>query len=518
MSEELNAFPLGADLPEVLKDNFLRAEMTPQSLQLAAFLVENDRLEKNDLLLECGLRIANEWDLYACTLALRNGAYPGIYVTNTGKSLVATIIDLFTSPEIPLGEDTLAWRLLIVLVLSGLDVNKAAFLREDSPTIKEYWTQKLSLPMPTSTGAVRARDRFYILHLVGKERELPERALTESEARFCIKARCLRPEANLSEITNRIESDSILAVLALNFHNEMALEIYLRNGGLPSYGLTNRLCGLAAAKTLAGSLWEKVLVEAVARGATLDEHQYQICKKKNSLAKQVKAAYEVPYWKKFFGVGVKDPQREGNSARDSFGVGVKDPRTRTQAEYIPERIDDCLVALEGSDYDLSLAAMRESLAKYVRANAKEKRRLLGEEVFMPVYYVDYTYEGERRRIESPDYHRLEKLPHYTALPAYAKEKVAQKVQGRIHLLRTHQLSATQPKTRESIIEGVVRNDSVGDEETESKIAFYYSLFERAPELTEVLEEIYEMEMTEEHRRATIAHVMTDKHLRGVAVR
>lgn len=488
MSEELNAFPLNADLPEVLKVNFLQAEMTPLSLQLAAYLVENDRLEKNDLLLECGLRIANEWDLYACALALRNGAYPGIYVTATGKSLVATIIDAFPK----LSEDTLAWRLLVVLVLSGLDANKAAFLREDSPTIKEYWAQKLSLAIPASTGSVRARDRFYILHLVGKEREIPEHPLTESEARFCIKARCLRPEANLREITNRIESDSILAVLALTFHNEVAFEIYLRKGGLPSYALINRLCALAASKTLAGYLWEKVLVEAVARGAILDEHQYQICKRKNSLAKQVKAAYEVPYWKKFFGVG----------------LGV-----REQAEYIPDRIDDCLVALEGRDYDLSLTSMRESLANYVRSNAKERKRLLGEEVLMPVYYVNYTYEGEQRRIESPDYHRLEKLPQYTALPHYAKEKVAKKVRNRIYLLRSRQLSTAQPKSRESVIENVIRNDSIGDEETESKIAFYYSLFERAPELNEVLDEIYEIEMTEEHRRATIAHVFTDKRLR-----
>ena len=499
MARELNSFPLHADLPEGLKLAFLQEEMTPLSLQLAAFLIENDRLEKNDLLLERALRISNEWDLYACALALRNGAYPGIYVRATGKSLVASLIDSF--PD--LNEDTLVWRLLVILVLSGLETGRAAFLREDSPTIKEYWTQKLTLPLPTGSGSVRAKDRFYFLYLVGKERELPERPLTEWEARFCIKSRTLRSGVDLSNVVNRVESDSIVAIRALTFDNEAAFSVYIEQGGLPSYALTNQLCLLASSVTITGSLWENVLLQAVSQGLELDEHQYQICKRKNSFAKQLKAAYEVPYWKKFFGVRDQRSQREGTSAGEFFGV-------RDQVERIPDRIDDCLVALSGRDYDLALEAMRESIANYAKAGAKERKRILGEELLMPVYYVDYTYKGEMQRITSPDYHRLEKLPFYSALPSYAKEKVARKVEVRIRMLRSRQLSGIQPQTKEAILDDIIRNDKIGNEVSDSKIAFYYSYFGASPDLKKPLHEIYEAELTEEHRRVTMAYLFCEK--------
>lgn len=483
MTEDLNAFPLGADFPDGLLVNFLRTEMTPLALQLAEFLIESDRLEKNDLLLECALRLANEWDLYACAIALRNGASPGIYVVETRKSLVVTILE----KNADISEDTLAWRLLSVFALSGLDQNKAAFLDEESPTIKEYCLRVLpeGLQLPVSAGAVRVRDRFYILSLAGKEKELPDRKLTESEVRFCIKARCLREEADLSAVTARSQSDSLIAVLSLEYHNEKAFLIYLKKGGLPSYALMNRLCLLASSKNVSGYLWEKVVVEAVSRGTRMDEHQYLICKRKNALAKQVKAAYEVPYWKKFF-------------------------HDRINAESIPNRIDDCMVALVGRDYDLSLQIMREVIANYVKASRNEKQRLLGEERLMPIYYVEYSYQGVTHRIDSPHYHHLEKMPDYELLPEHAREKIMKKVQSRIHLIRSRQLSTTQPKTRESVINEIIRNDSISDEETESKVAFYYSLFRRAPELNDVLDEIYEAELTTDHRRATIAHVFTDR--------
>lgn len=481
MYEELNSFPLNVEIPQSLLASFLSSEMTASSLQLAETLIEKDQLEKNDLLLECALRIQTEWDLYACALALRNGANPAIYITETGESLVAAIIKKYTD----LVEDSLVWRLLTVLHLSGLDVNKTAFLTEEAPTIKEFCESTLSIKIPMTTGAVRAKDRFYILHLVGKQRELPERKITESEARFCIKARCLGLEEDLREITTRIEADSVLATMAITFHNEKAFQVYVEKGGLPSYALMNILCKLASTKTLSGSLWEKVLLSCIAHGTPLDNYQYQICKIKPSLAKQVKVAYEIPYWKKFF-------------------------RDRVFIEYIPERIDDYMTALSGRNYDLSLESMKSTIERYSKAKPGERAKMVDGEEVMPVYYIEYTYDDVLYRVESQNFHRFEKLPSYLLLPGYAREKVSRKIRSRILMLRSRQLSPLQPVTRRDILESMLRNDSINDDETDRRIGFYYSLFEKSPSDNEVLDVIYEIDITSDHRRATIAHIFADR--------
>lgn len=544
--QQVNLFPVTAEIPYPLVVAFLALPVTPPLLQLLEKLLEEERLDATEGLIAYALRLQDEWDLYAAALCLRNGAKTNVYVSSQASgesmhllaSVIASKVDVSALESIQ--ENSLLWRLLVLLHMYDVQIdyplfNNTNFL--ETKTVKEWLgtTWSVYAKLPKKVSETSETDKFYYAALSGFTEDLVlSYAVTESEYLFLVKSRTysvLTNNLSLEKITTTVEVDSVLSVLAMQYYNEKALLDYIQNLALISYLLTNELCLRCQDPGQLSQIWATTLVTAVSYGLPLDNLQYAMVKHNETLKKELLKAYHVPYWQKF----------------------LTWPKQR---DFLPARVQQLAVAICGEYFDADLQLLRASLEdinslpdKGTLSKALVRRERLKiiankdcldhslrlkEEVeilpvyseqgftrlpknpflLLPEYRILFRHQGNLYILYSFDYRHAEQIPEVRALPDFARRALLEEIYQNVRRIQKEGGDVLQPKTFLELIEGELAPDTINDKESNAQLSEFFvalgGLLAVNNNLSRLYNGIYNLqELTPEHALVSLAYLYNE---------
>jgi hypothetical protein len=496
-------FPKHSRLPRQTLDEFYRLPVTPEILQVLELLYEDGRADPTEVLIEHAMRMENEFDLYSVALALRHKAKVNFYVDD-GPVKIHFLGALIKTHRIEyVQEDSLFWKLIVILKEFGADatqpfVGTSEFV--DTRSVLDWLGSYADLYK-----IIVLKPSFYYSALLGRS-ELNlnlkitdasgTQRVTEMQYKFLVKSRSystFRNKLSFENVTSRVEVDSVVPFLALQFYEERAFVDFVQDVALPSYPLINELCVRCSKGGIAGEVWKKTLRKCVSYGLVLDRFQLSL------VGTWIQPYYSVPYWEKFFKSNHerKYPARIKNLARAVSGKYYDQDfkylkgKLKKASVMDPDRLERIILKREKKPFTTQPVCV---------GKCKGEPLLLLED-----YRVVFSDKGTLYVIQSNEYKNAESL--LADLSGSARKRVLEKIKKKVKKIRREGGSPDDALTYASILENEFSPDEITDERSQFELAkFFVSVGGPVVDAAEYSGVYNLSQLSPEHAIVTLAYI------------